>query len=157
MSRAPTRRGLARSMAVAFLVVLVADRATKLWVVEGLDLPALGRIDVFPPWLVLLMAWNPGVNFGLLGSADARWALVALAVVLSLGVVGWAWRRGRPAVCLGAAVLAGGAIGNAWDRVQYGAVADFLNMSCCGIVNPFAFNVADVAIFAGAIVIAVRA
>jgi len=32
----------------------------------------------------------------------------------------------------------------------YGAVADFLNVSCCGINNPFAFNVADVAIFLGA-------
>jgi signal peptidase II len=30
-------------------------------------------------------------------------------------------------------------------------VADFLNMSCCGIENPFAFNVADIAIFAGAL------
>ena len=37
------------------------------------------------------------------------------------------------------------------DRLIYGAVADFLNMSCCGIDNPFAFNVADVAIFAGAL------
>jgi signal peptidase II len=37
------------------------------------------------------------------------------------------------------------------DRVFYGAVADFINMSCCGINNPYAFNVADVAIFAGAI------
>ncbi len=36
------------------------------------------------------------------------------------------------------------------DRVLYGAVADFLNMSCCGIENPYAFNVADIAIFAGA-------
>jgi signal peptidase II len=30
-------------------------------------------------------------------------------------------------------------------------VADFLNMSCCGIENPYAFNVADIAIFAGAL------
>jgi hypothetical protein len=37
------------------------------------------------------------------------------------------------------------------DRILYGAVADFLNMSCCGIDNPYAFNVADIAIFAGAI------
>jgi signal peptidase II len=35
--------------------------------------------------------------------------------------------------------------------VVYGAVADFLNMSCCGIINPFAFNIADISIFAGAI------
>ena len=48
-------------------------------------------------------------------------------------------------------MLIGGALGNVVDRVVYGAVADFLNMSCCGIENPFAFNVADVAIFVGAI------
>ena len=50
-----------------------------------------------------------------------------------------------------AGVLVGGAIGNVVDRIIYGAVADFLNMSCCGIDNPFAFNVADVAIFVGAV------
>jgi signal peptidase II len=52
-------------------------------------------------------------------------------------------------VCAG--VLIGGALGNVVDRVVYGAVADFLNMSCCGIENPYAFNVADVAIFVGAL------
>lgn len=41
-------------------------------------------------------------------------------------------------------------MGNVLDRVVYGAVADFLNMSCCGFTNPYAFNIADVAIFAGA-------
>jgi signal peptidase II len=46
--------------------------------------------------------------------------------------------------------LVGGALGNVVDRVLYGAVADFLNMSCCGIENPYAFNVADVTIFVGA-------
>ena len=45
----------------------------------------------------------------------------------------------------------GGALGNVIDRLLYGAVADFLNMSCCGIDNPFAFNLADVWIFAGAL------
>jgi signal peptidase II len=48
-------------------------------------------------------------------------------------------------------VLVGGALGNVIDRIVYGAVADFLNISCCGIENPYAFNVADIAIFAGAI------
>ena len=42
-------------------------------------------------------------------------------------------------------------MGNVVDRLIYGAVADFLNMSCCGIENPFAFNVADIAVFAGAL------
>jgi len=48
-------------------------------------------------------------------------------------------------------LLIGGALGNVVDRVVYGAVADFLNMSCCGWNNPFSFNVADITIFAGAI------
>ena len=52
---------------------------------------------------------------------------------------------------ISAGLLIGGALGNAFDRVVYGAVADFLNMSCCGFDNPYAFNIADIAIFSGAI------
>ena len=52
---------------------------------------------------------------------------------------------------MAAGLLIGGAIGNVIDRLAYGAVADFLNMSCCGIENPFAFNVADISIFVGAL------
>jgi len=36
------------------------------------------------------------------------------------------------------------------DRLIYGAVADFLNMSCCGFENPYSFNIADIGVFAGA-------
>jgi len=46
--------------------------------------------------------------------------------------------------------LVGGALGNVIDRLIYGAVADFINMSCCGINNPYAFNIADIAVFIGA-------
>ena len=48
------------------------------------------------------------------------------------------------------ALIIGGALGNALDRIIFGAVADFLNMSCCGFRNPFSFNVADISIFMGA-------
>jgi len=51
---------------------------------------------------------------------------------------------------MSAGLLIGGAAGNVIDRLVYGAVADFLNVTCCGIDNPFAFNVADISIFAGA-------
>lgn len=137
--------------------ILVLDRATKLYVLDGLDLPSVGRIEVVPPFLVLVMAWNTGINFGLFGEADMRWVLTAIAVVISVALGWWALRRGSAWVRTGAAIVIGGALGNAWDRVQYGAVADFLNMSCCGIQNPFAFNVADIAIFLGAVVIAIKA
>ncbi|WP_291738692.1 signal peptidase II, partial [Bradyrhizobium sp.] len=52
---------------------------------------------------------------------------------------------------LAAGLLIGGALGNVVDRVLYGAVADFLNMSLPGWQNPYSFNVADISIFAGAL------
>ena len=48
-------------------------------------------------------------------------------------------------------LLVGGALGNVIDRLLYGAVADFLNVTCCGIANPWSFNIADIGVFAGAI------
>jgi signal peptidase II len=129
------------------------DQATKYLVVHWMGLAEKGMIDVFPPYLQLRMAWNTGVNFGLFAqeTSIARWFLIGLALVISAGVLIWVSKeRPRRAGLIAAGLLVGGALGNVVDRVLYGAVADFLNMSCCGFVNPYAFNVADIAIFAGA-------
>lgn len=136
------------------LATFALDQATKLGVVFGLRLIDLGVIDVLPPYLTFRMAWNTGVNFGLFShDADVmRWVLIALALAISVWV--WVWTRREAAskpVQISAGLLIGGAIGNVVDRIAYGAVADFLNMSCCGIENPYAFNLADIAIFAGAL------
>lgn len=136
----------------AFWVFLL-DQASKYVVVHLLDLRMLGRIDVLPPYLNLRMAWNYGINFGLLAGDNplTRWVLVAVALAISAAVLWWVaqegagrWHR------IAAGLLVGGALGNVVDRLVYGAVADFLNMSCCGISNPYAFNLADIAVFAGA-------
>jgi signal peptidase II len=72
--------------------------------------------------------------------------------VISAWVVWWMRREvGNWKAELSGGLLVGGALGNVIDRILYGAVADFLNMSCCGIENPYAFNVADIAIFVGAL------
>ncbi|MFX0545298.1 signal peptidase II [Roseovarius sp. S1116L3] len=136
----------------AFWIFLL-DQATKYLVVHWMNLRVLGAIDVWPPFLNLRMAWNYGINFGLL-AGDApytRWILIAVAVIIS-GAVLW-WIRHEPGgkwQKIAAGFLIGGALGNVIDRLLYGAVADFLNMSCCGFSNPYAFNVADIAIFVGA-------
>jgi signal peptidase II len=140
--------------ALVAVAVFALDQATKVWIVWHLNLAGNLTMDVFPPFLNLRMAWNRGMNFGLF-SNDAelmRWLLIAIALGVSVWV--WLWIRREPhslLTRLSAGLLIGGALGNVVDRVLYGAVADFLNMSCCGIENPYAFNVADVAIFAGAI------
>jgi len=141
-----------RAALVALLVTLALDQGTKLAVIEGMGLAAHGEIEVLPPWLNFRMAWNSGINFGLFSGRQEvlRWLITAVSVVIPVWV--WLWvRRQKPgtAAQVSAGLLAGGAFGNVIDRLRFGAVADFLNMSCCGIENPYAFNVADVAIFAG--------
>ncbi len=143
-----------RYMLWAALVVFAFDQASKVLVVHMLDLKNVGSIDVIPPFLNFRMAWNQGVNFGLFSNHSdlARWFLIGIAVVIASWVIVWI-RREQPGRTgqIAAGLLVGGAAGNVVDRLIYGAVADFLNMSCCGIDNPFAFNVADIAIFTGAI------
>lgn len=143
-------------MRIAFwvsLVILALDQALKWAVVVGLNLRETLYLEIWPPFLNLTMAWNRGVNFGLFAD-DSVW-LRAVLVALALAVTAWVWtwvRRdgARPLMQVALGFLAGGALGNAIDRVIWGAVADFLNVSCCGFVNPWAFNVADIAIFVGA-------
>jgi len=143
-----------RLAAITTGAVLTLDQVSKYLVVHVMELDRRLAIDVWPPYFNLRMAWNQGVNFGLLAhdAGVMRWALIALALVISVWVWIWARRDSDRAVTqISVGLLVGGALGNVIDRVYYGAVADFINMSCCGIRNPYAFNVADVAIFAGAI------
>ena len=141
-----------KALAIVAILIFALDQGSKYLVVHTLNLIEIGRIDVYPPFLNFTMAWNRGINFGLGASgADwARWALIAVSLAISLAVVIWAAKRDEFWFNIGAGFVVGGALGNVIDRIQYGAVADFLNMSCCGINNPFVFNVADIAIFAGA-------
>lgn len=135
------------------LVTLLLDQLSKWIVVQGLGLKTAYEIDVLPPFVNFRMAWNDGVNFGLGGGGGhfAKYFLIVLALAISGWVFFWV-RREKPRTLgyIAAGLLIGGALGNVIDRFIYGAVADFLNMSCCGFENPYSFNVADIAIFAGA-------
>ena len=143
-----------RALTYTSIATFALDQATKWLVVQQMNLIEMGEIDVIPPLLNLRMAWNEGINFGLFSNSTdiMRWVLIAVALVISGYVVWWVAkeRAGRWSM-ISAGLLVGGALGNVVDRVVYGAVADFLNMSCCGLENPYSFNVADIAVFAGAL------
>ena len=142
-----------RNLVKVAIATLLIDQASKLWVVHGLNLKEALVYPVWSPFLEFRMAWNEGINFGLLSSSAeiARWLLIALALGISVWIWRWAAREPKNGpMQFFSGLLIGGAFGNVIDRLAYGAVADFLNMSLPGIDNPFSFNVADVAIFAGA-------
>ena len=143
------RRGLVPIGMVAAILILVADQASKWWVLNGLHLPELGSVEVLPV-LSLTMVWNRGVTFGLLNSLGA-WgsfllAAVALAIVVGLAV--WLRRAERPLVAAALGSILGGAIGNVIDRLRFGAVVDFIHAHVGGW-SWYVFNVADAAIVCG--------
>ena len=141
-----------RPLVVMAVLAFVVDQGSKWVVVHWLNLQQILALDVLPPYLNFRMGWNRGVNFGLFAqdSDASRWVLIALALAICAVVVYWTRVEHDPKVQAAAGLLIGGALANVLDWVIYGAVADFLNMSCCGFHNPFTFNLADVFIFAGA-------
>ncbi len=147
-----------RMLQILFASVLAfaLDRLSKIAIVEWSDLDTVHVIPVWPPYLKFVMAWNKGVNFGFLNNFDARWVLMTFSVFVSLALAFWARKQSDRILLLAVGMLIGGALGNAYDRLVYGAVADYLNVSCCGINNPYSFNVADVLIFGGAALLIAR-
>lgn len=130
--------------------VIALDQASKYLVVERMHLDVLGTIHV-SPFLNFRMAWNRGINFGLLsdGAAFVPWLLLTLATLLGTGLLLAAHKASSLFRATAFGIAAGGAFGNAIDRLRHGVVADFMNVSCCGLHNPWSFNVADIAIVIG--------
>ncbi len=133
-------------LAVCGLVV-VFDQAAKGAIVETM-MPG-ERTDLILG-IDLARVTNSGIAFGLLegGSDTLVLAITAVALVL---VLGWfAFDPGRPGLWLGVGLLTGGALGNLADRIRDDAVTDFFDPPLWP-----AFNLADVAITAGVVVIAI--
>ena len=85
-----TRNGLTLLGLVAALVVLAADQASKWWILDVVQLPAVSQI-VLLPVLNLTMVWNRGVTFGLLTNFG-HWSyllLAAIALAVVAGLVVW--------------------------------------------------------------------
>jgi len=136
------------SAALAFGI----DQLSKYLIIDVLGVSRFRWIDVLPPILNFRYGENRGINFGLLGDGTSLWVLVAVAVAICVGVLWWMMKHPQPPLARACAgLLIGGALANVSDRLLFGFVRDVLNSSCCGINNPFVFNVADIFIFAGAI------
>jgi signal peptidase II len=140
----------ARSLGfLAALTLVVADQATKSAVLEGLNLEFSGPVPL-GPFVELVLVWNRGISYGLFQqNADwGRYALSTLSVAAAIGFVLWLWRTNRHLPALGIGLVAGGAVGNAIDRIFRGAVVDFILLHW-GEWQWYVFNLADAAIVIG--------
>ena len=131
------------------LLVIVLDQASKQAVEAAMN---EGDIQVLLPFFNLILAYNPGVAFSFLSEQGGwqRWAISALALILSLFLVVWLSRLKQPErwTAVSLSLIIGGAIGNVIDRLLFGHVIDFIQLHYAGLAWP-AFNVADSAISLG--------
>ncbi len=145
--RASSGRVILIGLGVA-LSIFFLDRLSKWWLIDVFDISARGEVEL-GPYFKLVLFWNRGISFGLLQGGDTwRWVLAAISLFVGAVLVYWLSRAPRPYTGLALGLLIGGAIGNVYDRVVHGAVADFFYPHWGEHYFP-AFNVADAAINIG--------
>jgi signal peptidase II len=143
--------GWARWLALS-VAVIVLDLATKAWVVRAFH---VGDALVLTSWFNLVLAYNEGAAFSFLAHAGGwqRWFFLVLSLAISAAIVLILRRQHRrPVSSFALALVLGGALGNAWDRVTLGHVVDFIQLHAAGYYWP-AFNVADSAISVGVVLL----
>jgi len=144
---------LLRSGVIAAVVTLIVDQASKLWLLHVFDIGHRGMVQV-TPFFNLVLAWNTGISYGWLqnmGTTGQTLLMAGKAVAVVLLAIWMARSQTRLAV-IGLGLIIGGAIGNAIDRIAYGAVVDFalFHVAVAGkTYSWYVFNLADAAIVAG--------
>ena len=166
----PSRATLPRPAPHAFLVLVgtitfLVDVLTKLWIVLALEVDGRGAIEVVRGHLELVVARNPGAAFSILRDAP-EWVRRPLFLTISIAAIIFvtrAYRRldaRRLSARWGFALVLGGALGNLVDRIRDTSVVDFIQAH--GHIGGSGrelhwptFNVADVAICAGVLLLAI--
>ena len=158
-ARRPRSRAMARNWLwgpVSALGLGGRDRGparpgNKAWMLHVYDIGARGTVTL-TPFFDLVLVWNQGISYGLLPQEGAlgRLGLILFALAASLALAIWLASLTSRLAAVAIGLIIGGAIGNAIDRVVYGAVADFFSFHAFGL-DWYVFNIADTAIVAGVV------
>lgn len=138
---------------VAALVVLV-DRLSKAWVMANIPLyHETAPIPFLYPYFSFLHSANTGVAFGLFQGGSIIFTVVAAIAVIAIAIYSFRGSEQSWLMATSLGLMLGGAAGNLWDRIAYGAVVDFIKVQASeNLVWPM-FNLADSAIVVGTILL----
>lgn len=126
---------------------LVVDRLTKIWAMA--ERP---RFDVIPGIVGVRFAKNTGAAFSMLSSAPWLVSAISIAIVIAVAAVLVTDKKLDRWTRLGLWLIAAGGLGNVYDRLAYGYVADMIEVL---FMNFAIFNVADICVCCGAFIAAV--
>jgi lipoprotein signal peptidase len=145
-----TRSSINGIAAIAAILGLIADQASKWALLEVVGLRDNPRDIVILPVFEIVMWWNHGTSFSLFRTGEA-WGPYAFSIA-ALAIIGllvlWLSRIASPILAAAIGAVIGGALGNVVDRLRFGAVADFF-YAHIGEYGWPAFNVADSLIVVG--------
>jgi signal peptidase II len=145
VSHRPNSRAIALFVAA---VIFGLDQVSKQWALGALRLE--GSRLALPGPVNLTLVFNYSNAFGLapVSGELTRWGLAALNLAVA-AVLAWVVvrRSTSPLGAAGLGFLIAGAIGNAIDRIRFGAVIDFIDASKLGFV--WVFNIADASLDIG--------
>ena len=133
---------------VIILIVFIIDRATKLYILKLAELET--SVDVYiNPYLNLFLIWNKGIAFGLF-TIDGSMIYHSITILIGLIIITilFMMLKNNNIQRYFFALIAGGALGNLYDRIVYSAVPDFIDLHFYGF-HWFVFNVADIFITIG--------
>ncbi len=149
------RRYLLKVGLIAAVVSLALDQAAKLWLLSVFDIASRGAVHL-TPFFDLVLTWNKGISYGWFQTTSASGEMVLLGVKIAavVGLLIWLARVQSALAATALGLIIGGAVGNAIDRLTFGAVMDFalFHVEIAGKNRDwYVFNLADVAIVAGVI------
>jgi signal peptidase II len=127
------------------IVVIVFDRISKMAILDRFMNSETLEVT---PFFSLILTFNTGAAFSFFSGAG-KWFFVVVGVAVCAVLVGLLLKSADKLFCIAASMIVGGALGNIWDRLQYGRVVDFLLFHYKDWFYP-AFNLADCAIVLGA-------
>ena len=130
------------------LTIFLVDRISKIYVLE---IAEQGNVlDIYvTPYLNLFLIWNKGVAFGLFSINESLiYNMITFIIgLIIIAILFMIWKKNKIERYF-LIMIAGGALGNFYDRIVYTAVPDFIDLHFQGF-HWFVFNVADIFITVG--------
>ena len=143
------KKNLFISSSFIFLIFLL-DRVSKTYVIYLND-KLLGIEILSSKFLNIRLIWNEGIAFGLLSFNDKIiYNLLTFIIFIIILIIFFMVLKSYGLKKYSFLMILGGAIGNVYDRIFYGAVPDFMDFHI-GNFHWFIFNVADIFITLGVI------
>ena len=133
---------------IILIIIFLIDRSTKIYVLKLAEVE--NSIDIYlAPYLNLYLIWNKGIAFGLLSMDESRiYNIITIFIGIIILIIFFMMWKNDNIQRYFLLLIAGGALGNFYDRIVYKAVPDFIDLHFQGF-HWFVFNVADIFITIG--------